>query len=178
MAESLRKHGEADGVAHSTMSKGGKLTTLQCGRATILLVAAWAAIPFGATSASAQTSVKALFEKHKLLGNLAWDCGKPASPSNLYFVIRPLDDNHVQIDQMNGPTSREYLMLIDKTAESKPGELSLGGTRSDKPIMILWRSEADRVVRLDFSVDGKKLHAGGRYTHNSNQVPALRRCGG
>jgi hypothetical protein len=154
------------------------MTAVRLNRLSSIVIGVCAAIIAGAPGAFAQTSVKAVFEKHKLLGTLAWDCSKPASPSNLFFRNRALDDNHVQIDQMNGPTSREYLMLIDKATESKPSELALSGTRDDKPITILWRSEPDRVLRLEFSVGERKLHAGGRYTYNPNAVPPLRRCGG
>jgi hypothetical protein len=154
------------------------MTAVRLNQLRSIVIGVSAAIIAGAPLASAQTSAKAMFEKHKLLGTFAWDCSKPASPSNLFFRNRALDDNHVQIDQMNGPTSREYMMLIDKATESRPSELALSGTRNDKPITILWRSEPDRVRRLEFSVDGRKLHAGGRYTDMDKEVPPIFRCGG
>jgi hypothetical protein len=147
-------------------------------RASSIVLSLSSAIALGAPPALAQTSVKAMFEKHKLIGTFAWDCSKPARPSNLYFRNRALDDNRVQIDQMNGPANREYIFMIDKATESKPGELDLSGTRNDRPVTILWRIEPDRVVRLEFSVGKKKLHAEGRYTYMDKEVPPLRRCGG
>jgi hypothetical protein len=50
-------------------------------------------------------SAPEIFQKHNLIGIFAWDCGKPASESNLYFVNRVLDASRIQRDQMSGPTS-------------------------------------------------------------------------
>jgi hypothetical protein len=144
-------------------------------RSRLLGLAAAAVLVAPAAQAA---SVKEIFEKYNLLGTFAWDCSKPAVPNNLYFVSRPVDDNRLQLDQMNGPTNRQYVMLINQATESKPGELTLIGTRNGEPISIHWRIEPDRVVRLEFSVGDRKLHTGGRYTDNGNEVPSLRRCGG
>jgi hypothetical protein len=154
------------------------MTAVRLNQLRSIVIGVAAAIIAGGPGALAQTSVKAVFEKHKLIGTFAFDCSKPARPSNLYFRNRALDDNRVQMDQMNGPTSREYVFMIDKATESKPSELDLSGTRNDRPVTILWRIEPDRVVRLEFSVGKKKLHAGGRYTYMDKEVPPLRRCGG
>jgi hypothetical protein len=62
-------------------------------------------------SAPTQSSVKAIFEKYNLLGTFAWDCSKPASKDNFYYVHRLLDADHVQRDQMSGPTQRDWLAV-------------------------------------------------------------------
>ena len=154
------------------------MTAVRLNQLRSIVIGVSAAIIAGAPLASAQTSVKAMFEKHKLLGTFAFDCSKPARPSNSYFRNRALDNDHVQMDQMNGPASREHVFMIDKATESKPGELDLSGTRSGRPMTILWRIEPERVARLELSVGKKKLHAGGRYTYMDKEVPPLRRCGG
>ena len=89
-----------------------------------------------ATPAPAKTtaadSVKALFEKHDLLGNLAWDCSKPASKSNLRYVHRALDGDRVQREQLSGPTGRDWVVVIDKASEARPNEIAVSGTSTGR----------------------------------------------
>ena len=79
-----------------------------------------------------ESSVKAIFEKHDLLGMFAFDCSSPASKSNIYFVNRLLDAYHVQRDQMSGPTTRDRVTVIDKAIELTSDEISIGGKRDDE----------------------------------------------
>ena len=63
------------------------------------------AIAFGLCSFDAQAqdgAVKALFEKHNLIGIFASNCRGPASKQNNYFVHRLLDPDHLQRDVMEG----------------------------------------------------------------------------
>jgi hypothetical protein len=123
-------------------------------------------------------SVKAIFEKHDLLGIFAFDCSSPASKSNIYFVNRLLDEGHVQRDQMSGPTSREQVIVIDKAIELTADEISIGGKRGDEqPMESVWRFDKDRVFGVENTVGGKKVISGGKWTSNGENVPPVSRCG-
>jgi TIR domain len=127
------------------------------------------------------TPVKEVFEKHKLLGIFASDCGKPASKSNLYYVSRLLDGDRVQREVMSGPTNRDFVIVIDKGSEVKPNEVLVSGTREGKPQEILWRIERNadgiRMRGLEASWDGKKLISGGKVTDSGRETAWLNRCG-
>lgn len=144
-----------------------------------------------ATAAAAKTttadSVKALFEKHNLLGNLAWDCGKPASRSNLRYVHRVLDGDRVQREQLSGPTGRDWVVVIDKASEARPNEIAVSGTFTgragsrdldNRPTNGIWRVEPGRVVQWEATLDGQRIVEGGRNVSSGFQLPWIYRCGG
>jgi tetratricopeptide (TPR) repeat protein len=127
-------------------------------------------------------SIKALFEKHNLLGIFAWDCGKPASKENLYYVNRLLDGDRVQRDQMSGPTNRDSVIFIDKAAEMNSNEIAVSGMRDDKPTDIIWRIEQNsgragmRVLGVEASWGGQKLISDGKLSATGKDVPWAYRC--
>ena len=135
---------------------------------------------FGISAATAQTaSVKAIFERYNLLGTFAWDCSKPVSRNNVYYVHRLLDAGHVQRDQMSSSTTRDYLIVVDK-AEARPNEISLSGMVTgrvggrdldNKPANGVWRIEPNRLLIWEATVDGRNTIAGGRVLSNGSQVP-------
>jgi hypothetical protein len=138
-------------------------------------------------TATPADSVKAVFEKHDLLGNLAWDCTKPASKSNLRYLHRVLDDDRVQREQMSGPTSRDWVAIIDKASEAGPNEIALSGTLTGRlagrdlgnaPTNGIWRVEPNRLVQWEVTLNGEKVIEGGRYVSNGVKVPWMYRCGG
>jgi serpin B len=163
--------------SHRRGRKREQKMTVRSHHATSIMLGLSAAIMIGAPVAPAQMSAQAVFDKHKLLGIFAADCNKPASPSNLFYVSRPLGGDRVQHDQMNGHASRENVTLIDNAAEPKPGELALSGTRDGKPTTVLWRVVQNQVLRLEMSVGDNKLISAGRFTASGDQVPALQKCG-
>jgi hypothetical protein len=138
-------------------------------------------------TATPADSVKAVFEKHDLLGNLAWDCTKPASKSNLRYLHRVLDDDRVQREQMSGSTSRDWVIIIDKASEAGPNEIAASGTLTGRvwgrdydssPTSGIWRVEPNRLVQWEVTLNGEKVIEGGRYVSNGVKVPWMYRCGG
>jgi hypothetical protein len=122
-------------------------------------------------------AVKAIFEKHDLLGMFAADCASPASKTNVYFVTRLLDANHVQRDQMSGPTTRDRVTVIDKAIELTADEINVSGKRDDEqPTESVWRFDKDRVLGMENTVGGKKVITGGKWTSNGQNVPPISRC--
>lgn len=129
-------------------------------------------------AAAQQGSVKAIFEKHDLLGMFAADCAGPASKTNPYFVNRLLDADHVQRDQMSGPATRERVTVIDKAVELTADEIQVSGKRDDEqPTESVWRFEKDQVLGLENTVGGKKVITGGKFAANGQNVPPISRCG-
>ena len=132
----------------------------------------------------AQNSVKAIFEKYDLLGTFAQDCSKPASRNNLYYVNRALDADHVQRDQMSGPTIRDWAYVIEKAAEVNANDISVSGTRDGKPTDGIWRVErnaADSRLRMRIwqaSWSGKKLVVEGKLPTSGRDAPTQDRCSG
>jgi TIR domain len=129
----------------------------------------------------AQASVKAIFEKHNLLGSFAVDCSKPATKANPYFVNRLIDADHVQRDQMSAATTREFAIIIDKISESKPNELAWSGTREGNVQDGVWRIERNgnsiRTQGIEASWGGKQQISGGKWASDGREVPWLNKCG-
>ena len=141
-----------------------------------------------ASSAQAQSgTVKAVFEKHRLLGTFAWDCSKPAANNNLYFVHRPLDGGQVQRDQMSGETARDWTLIVEKATDARPNEITYSGlvtgrlvgrNLENKPVNGVYRIEQNRLLQWDATVDGERTIGGGKILSNGSQVPWANRCGG
>jgi len=158
-----------------------KMPAVRWAQTTAILLSTCVAIAIAAAPASAQSSVKAVFEKHGLLGTFAFDCTKPASKTNSYWINRVIDDSHVQRDQMSARTTRDWIAIIDKAAEAKPNEITVSGTRDDTPIDGLWRIESKgddlRVLIVESSAGGKKLISGGKWVASGKDWPWISKCG-
>jgi hypothetical protein len=132
---------------------------------------------FAASSAHAAT-IQEIFTKFHLIGSFAWDCSKaPSGSDNWYFVNRVVDADHVQRDFMTGTTTRAWYAILDKAAEIGRDEISISGTRDDKPTNGIWRVEKDRMLQWEASQDGKKIITGGRWVASGKDMPWLNRCG-
>jgi hypothetical protein len=146
------------------------------GQAGSIALGLAAAIVVSVPAAFAQASVKAVFEKHDLLGTFASDCAKPAAKDNSYFVNRLLDAEHVQRDRMSGPSTRDFALIIDKTTESKPNEVTVSGTIDGQPANSVWRLEQTRMLQLEATEAGKKTIGGGRDLATGKEMPWLNKC--
>jgi hypothetical protein len=111
-------------------------------------------------------SVQEIFEKYNLLGTFSWDCSKPPSANNLYFVHRLLDANQVQRDQMSGQTTRDWVVLVVKASEARPNEILVSGAFTgrlrgrdleSKAASGIWRLEPNRLLQWEGTVDGDKV---------------------
>ena len=127
----------------------------------------------------AQTlKVKQVFEKFGQIGTWAWDCSKPPGADNLFYVNRVLDDDHVQRDEMTGPSERKHVTIYDKATALGPNEFSLSGKRDDRAIEGIWRVEPNRQIAWEVSFEGKKVISGGKLVSNSQPVPWTNKCSG
>jgi hypothetical protein len=118
-------------------------------------------------------SIKRLFEKYNLLGTFAWDCSKPASINNIYYVQRLIDADHVQREQISGPTKREWSVILDRAVEVKRNEIAGSGILSgrvqgrdfvNRPASAVWHVEPNRMLQWEGVVDGQMTIKGGRAT--------------
>ena len=123
-------------------------------------------------------TARATFERHNLLGIFGWDCSKPPSKQNHYFVHRALDSGQVQRDMMDGPSSRGWIVMIDNAANLKRNEIFVSGTRDGRPFTSIYRVEADRMLVVESTVDGKVEVTGGRVANGGPEVPWAHRCSG
>jgi tetratricopeptide (TPR) repeat protein len=170
--------GNADIAAAKTRQGGVAEVLASAG----MVVPGSAPAPDAGTGSAPAVSVKAVFEKHNLLGFFAPDCSKPVSKDNLYYVNRMLGD-FVQTDQMSGATARDFFMVIDNAGEMSATEIVVTGTRDGRPLHMLWRFERAaggagmRVRAAEVSWDGKKLVSGQRRTSSGREMPWLQRCG-
>jgi peptidylprolyl isomerase len=131
-----------------------------------------------AAAALAQSGpVKALFEKHNLLGTFARDCSDPPSKENPFFVSRLSDDDHMQRDQMSGPATRDFVVVIDKAAELKPNEIAVSGTRDGRAIDGVWRLDQARMLEWELTLAGELVIAGGRILNSGLPTSWLSKCG-
>ena len=139
-----------------------------------------AGISLGAPDAAAQTSaVKSVFENYKLFGIFAFDCSKPVSGENYYYVHRMIDPDHAERDRMSGENTRDFVDVIDKAVAIGPDQVRVSGTRAEgnrkgEPIEELYRVEANRVTTLEATISGGKVISGGLF--NGHQVPWAYRC--
>lgn len=144
--------------------------------AMLRLCGALAAISLTASAAQAAT-VKEVFEKYNLVGTFARDCTKPASKDNVYFVNRVIDAEHVQRDQMSGPTTRDVINIFDKATALGPNEVSVSGKRGEQAFELVWRVEQNRHKGMEATFAGKKTLTAGRQVHNGQNTEWLNKCG-
>jgi tetratricopeptide (TPR) repeat protein len=124
-----------------------------------------AATPSGETQppvsgSSAQGGARQFLEKHGLLGIWSADCSNPPSPSNQYFIYRPLDEQRIQLDVMTGPTQRSFFYIIDSASEAGANEIA--GTAQNSQVFRL-QVAGNRFRLLEFALNGTKAVADGRY---------------
>jgi len=109
-------------------------------------VAQRAAAPAGISPTAQAGSVRQLFERHQLLGTWAPDCGKPVSAQNLYLVVRPLDEQRVQLDRMEGPTARHTAYAAETATEPQPSELGVQVVGLDGPSALTFRVQSGQLL--------------------------------
>jgi tetratricopeptide (TPR) repeat protein len=132
--------------------------------------------PVGSPAPAAPVvSVKALFDKHGLLGTFSTDCGKPVAQNNRYFINRAMDDGRVQRDQMSGPATRVYATVFDLGAEVTHDEIALIGTREGQAAEVIFHVEANRMRPLEVTVGGRKEVSNGRFVSGA-EAPWLKKC--
>ena len=78
---------------------------------------------------------------------------------------------------MSGPTTRDWVVTIDKAVELKPNEIAISGTRDGQPTNGVWRIEQTRMRQWEATVDGKKVIAEGRFVSSGTEWPWLNKCG-
>jgi hypothetical protein len=129
-----------------------------------------------AASARAAT-VKDVSEKYNLLGTLAAGCSKPGDAKSLYVINRAMDADHVQLDKMVGPTSREFAAIINKASETKPNEVTRTSTVDDQQYNVVVQVEDGRMRTVEQArATGEKQVAGGRFTQSGAETPWYSRC--
>jgi hypothetical protein len=130
-----------------------------------------AAVALLAASSTQAASVKEIFEKYNLVGIFAWNCTRPPTKDNLYFVNRMLDEGHVQLDEMSGPTARDWATIFDKAVELTQDEISISGDCNGVRSESVWRLQENRARGVESTLGDKKLIAGGKFINNGQATP-------
>jgi hypothetical protein len=112
-----------------------------------------------------EPSVKAIFEKHGLLGTWSADCSKPLSKENRYAVYRVLDGDHVEREIKSDPDKPGALSVADRASEDSLNEVNISWVnedgRTNNTIRVegnrfrLWRSVSE--AGEAFVVDGREV---------------------
>jgi hypothetical protein len=136
------------------------------------------AVAIALPSAADAASVKEIFEKHNLVGTFAWDCSKPVSKNNWYFVNRVIDENHIQRDLMEGESSRTWFVILDRAWEQSANEIGMSGTRGQEPVTGLWRLDGSNVLQWDATRSGKQEVKEGKLVAGGMAMPRLQKCSG
>jgi hypothetical protein len=131
----------------------------------------------GTKGASEPGAVKALFEKHNLIGTFAWNCDRPAGVDNQYFVNKLQDPDHVMREHSFGPGKATIKTVIDGIAELGPNEITVSGTTGAQPVQGVWRVEPKRMQQLDSIYNGRCLISDGKDVGTGRPMPWLNRCG-
>lgn len=129
------------------------------------------------TGTAYSATVKEVFEQYKQLGTFGWDCSKPPSNDNRYFINRVIDDNHVQRETMVGATERTNTAVVDKAEPLGPNHISVSGKRDRQDAEAVWYVEPDRQFALEVSIGGKKVVTGGKLVANGQQIRWTYKCG-
>lgn len=146
------------------------------GRIIIAVTALLAAGSAPSAAAAQGSSVKAMLEKHDLLGIFAYDCNKPIGSGNFYFVVWARDDGRVQRDQRSSLRSIELTMVLDQATELAPNKVSTSGTSNGKRSQIVWQLEKNRLYADEYTVGDKKVIVGGKFTSNGLDVHWIYKC--
>ena len=79
------------------------------------------------TSTPAQTpaALKAILERHDLMGTFAEDCGKDPSDTNQYIVHRVADAGRVERNQMKDRNARSYAALVENAEELSANDVAM-----------------------------------------------------
>lgn len=103
-----------------------------------------------AAPAQALTTVKDILEHYSAVGAFAKNCARPASPQNPYYVYRMIDANNAQLDGMDGPASRFFVVMLDRAKVVKYDQFSVGGKmhHNNKPAVGLMQIDARRMRLL------------------------------
>jgi hypothetical protein len=123
-------------------------------------------------------SAKAIFEKYKLIGTFAYDCSRPAAADNYRYVNRARSDGTIERVQMSGPTTTDWMVVLDKAAELRANEITVSGVRDGKPTDAVWYVEDKRMRQMEVTLGGQKFVSNARVLQSGREVPWLYSCGG
>jgi hypothetical protein len=147
-------------------------TRLAAASAAGLLV--WCAV---APAQAQDGAVKATFEKFNLFGIFAPDCSRRPNPiNNLYYVVRPIDADHVQLDTMATPTRRIEVAVIDRTWRMNAHQIGMLGVDEGRPVAGVWSVDNNGVLQLESVVAGNAIVTAGQFLETGADMPLLNRC--
>jgi hypothetical protein len=122
-------------------------------------------------------SIKEIFEKYRLAGTWAADCGKPASRQNPHVVYRVLDEDRVQRETMIEPGRNFDVSTTISVVETTPGEVVMAWKTSEGGITNRVQVQQDQMQTMDSTRDnGEKLSVNGRRPRDNSETPRFKKC--
>jgi hypothetical protein len=112
-------------IPHQQDAKEGLARVARGGTAPSAAPSAVPALAAAAAPTQAASSVRQLFEKHRLPGIWAPDCSTPVSAQNMCLVVRLLDEHHAQFDRMESATTRNSAYAAQAASEPQPSEIAV-----------------------------------------------------
>jgi uncharacterized caspase-like protein len=128
------------------------------------------------TPTTVPTDIRLIFEKYALLGEFAIDCSKPPALGNLHHFNTLLADGTVERAQFSGPTTRDWVVFLDRATELKSNEVFVSGKRDGKSADGVWHIDDKRLLQFEASLDGRKQISNGRLTQNGREMSWFTKC--
>lgn len=120
-------------------------------------------------------SAREVFEKRRLLGVFAWDCGRPPSDRNWYTMRRPIKGNRVEQAIVTRP-GRPAVTIFDQASETADNTIAVSGTRGRKAVSSSWELDGQRMRETEATADGQPEITGGKWVRDGRDVIWSRRC--
>jgi hypothetical protein len=163
-------------ATHSCVAAGGAPAVMAVTFRMILgAVCLVTAMIFPLTTNAA--SIKEIFEKYRLAGTWAADCGKPASRQNPHVVYRILDADRVQRETMIEPGKTFDVSITLSVVEPTAGELVMAWKTSEGGITNRVQVLQNQMQTMDSTRDnGEKLSVNGRRLRDNSETPRFKKC--
>jgi hypothetical protein len=126
-------------------------------------------------AADTSLSAREVFQKHKLLGVFAWDCGRPPSDRNWYTMRRAIKGNRVEQAIVTLP-GRPSVTVFDKASETADNTIAVSGTRNKKVVTSSWQLDGRRMREVEATADGQPEIADGKWVRDGRAVTWSRKC--
>jgi hypothetical protein len=120
-------------------------------------------------------SAREVFQKHKLLGVFAWDCGRPPSDRNWYTMRRAIKGDRVEQAILTRP-GRPSVTVFDTANEATENTIAVSGTRGKKAVSSSWEIDGRRMREVEATADGQPEIADGKWSRDGRDVVWSRKC--
>ena len=116
-----------------------------------------------------------MFQKHKLFGVFAWDCGRPPSSRNWYTMHRPIGGNRVE-QAILTRLGRPSVTVFDTASEATDNTILVNGKRGKQAVSGSWQVDGRRLREVEAAADGKPEIIDGKWVDGGRAIAWSRKC--